>query len=196
MSRQQPDVGSSPLQNSCAKRGKAKVERIGSTTPLQQLWSKQLGEGERIREACSSFILLWIWIISAGPWSGMFTRAIGIRSAGGPPNTSQQPPKTPALRTSQPPHMRTFKGQLPRHPGSASRGPAPQSSRSTVAGPVWPGPNEVRTAFELTCRRRGFTLTSPRPALSAMRSGCEPSASVRGLALDGSDPSLTLRFTV
>ena len=34
--------------------------------------------------------------------------------------------------------------------------------------------------------------TSPRPALSDMPSGCEPSASVRGLSLDGSDPSLSL----
>ena len=33
-------------------------------------------------------------------------------------------------------------------------------------------------------------------ALSDMRSGCEPSASVRGLSLDGSDPSLSLGFRV
>ena len=49
---------------------------------------------------------------------------------------------------------------------------------------------------ELTCIGQGEGGEALRPVLSAMRSGCEPSASVRGLSLDGSDPSFSLGFGV
>ena len=52
------------------------MERVGSTTPLQQLWSKQLGEGDHqrgkdIRETGISSIFLKFWIVNIGPRSGM-----------------------------------------------------------------------------------------------------------------------------
>ena len=58
----------------------------------------------------------------------------------------------------------------------------------------------MSTAYGLACAGQGgealpsFTLTFPRHALSAMRSRCEPSASVRGLSFDVNDPSLNLGF--
>ena len=57
-------------------------------------------------------------------------------------------------------------------------------------------PAGVSAACELTCvgQEGGEALpfTFLRPALSAMRPGCEPSTSFWGLSLDGSDPSLGL----
>ena len=52
----------------------------------------------------------------------------------------------------------------------------------------------MSTACESTCTSQGGeALPSPlRVPLSAMRSGFEPLASVRGLSLDGSDTSLSL----
>ena len=48
-------------------------------------------------------------------------------------------------------------------------------------------PGGVNTGCELTCIGQGGEAL---PALSAMRLGCEPSASVQCLSLDGSDPQL------
>ena len=57
------------------KHGKAKVERVESTTPLQQFsGNATINGGKDSREACSSFIFRWTWIVSTRPWSGMRTR--------------------------------------------------------------------------------------------------------------------------
>ena len=60
-------------------------------------------------------------------------------------------------------------------------------------------PERVSAACELTCTGQGGEpLPSPLPrhALSTMHSDCKPSASVRGLLLDGSNLSFTLGFKV
>ena len=60
-------------------------------------------------------------------------------------------------------------------------------------------PGGVRHGLQAACAGQGGeALPSPLrdPLFLVMRSGCEPSASARGLSLDVSDPSLSLRQRV
>ena len=51
-----------PVAKRCAEHRNAKLKRVGSTTPLQQLWCKQFGEGDRQRGKGYSRSLQWLHI--------------------------------------------------------------------------------------------------------------------------------------
>ena len=72
------------------------------------------------------------------------------------------------------------------------RGPGRPSWR-LLERPTCSARKKARTTARANGSRFGV-INSPQPAFSDMRSGCEPSASVLGLSLDGSDPSLSLGF--